>query len=54
MEKILYFDQEEMLKIDWYTMHFGHVDSDGTGFDAVHSDVSELWAICMYYLGNCS
>ena len=23
-------------------------------FEAVHSDVSELWAICMHYLGNCS
>ena len=35
-------------------MVLGHADSNGTGFEAVHSDVSELWAICMHYLGNCS
>ena len=33
---------------------FGYVNSNGTGFEAVHSDVSELWAICMHYLQNCS
>ena len=25
-------------------------DSNGTGFEAVHSDVSELWAIFMHYI----
>ena len=33
---------------------FGHADSSDTGFEAVHSDISELWAICMHYLGNYS
>ena len=40
----LYFDQEEMLK--WLdTPHlyiFGHANSKGMAFEAVHSDVSEL------------
>ena len=33
---------------------FGHANSNGTGFEVVYSDVSELWAVCMHYLGNCS
>ena len=33
---------------------FGCANSNDTGFEAVHSDVSELWAICMHYCGNCS
>ena len=33
---------------------FGCADSNGTGFEAVHSDVSELLATCMHYLGNYS
>ena len=24
----------------------------GTDFEAIHSDISELWAICMHYLGT--
>ena len=32
----------------------GHGHSSGTGFEAIHSYVSELWAICMHYLGYCS
>ena len=28
---------------------FGCANSNGTGFEAVHSDVSQLWAICMHY-----
>ena len=27
---------------------FGHANSNGTGFEAVHLDVSELLAICMH------
>ena len=33
---------------------FGCANSNGTGFEAAYSDVSELWAICRHYLGNCS
>ena len=29
---------------------FGHADSKSTDFETVHSDVSELWAVCMHYL----
>ena len=32
---------------------FGCANSNGTSFEAVHSDVSMLWAKCMHYLGNC-
>ena len=30
------------------------LDLPGKGFEAVNSDVSELWAISIHYLGNCS
>ena len=33
---------------------FGCANSSGTGFGAVHLDVSELRAIFVHYLGNCS
>ena len=33
---------------------FGCADSNSTGFEAVHPDVSVLWTICMHYLGDCS
>ena len=33
---------------------FGCANSNGTGFEAEHSDVSQLWIICMHYLGNYS
>ena len=33
---------------------FGHATLYGTGFEDVHSHVSELWAICTHYLGNYS
>ena len=32
---------------------FGCADSNGTGFEPVHSNVSELWTISMHSLGNC-
>ena len=32
------------------TLLFGCADSNGMGFETVHSDVSMLWAICMHYL----
>ena len=32
----------------------GLADSNGTRLEAVHSDVSELWTICLHYLGKCS
>ena len=50
----------------WQTSNHHHCDryaQKPTGKDfqvfsavheAVHSDVSQLWAICMHYLGNCS
>ena len=33
---------------------FESADPNGTGFEAVHSDISQLWAICVHYLGNYS
>ena len=47
----LYFEQEEMLKwLDTPRLKvFGHAICIGTGFEAVHSDISELWAPCMHY-----
>ena len=32
----------------------GCANSNGTGFEAVYSDVFELWAISIHYLWNCS
>ena len=56
MEKNLYFVQQEMLRMGLNSMHvgFGCANSNATGFEAVHSDVSKLWAICMHYIGECS
>ena len=40
------FDQKEMLKMSWYSMHVGFWVCwfQWHRFEAVHSDVSELWA----------
>ena len=37
-------DQEEMLKMAWYSMHisFGCANSNGTSFEAVYSDISVM------------
>ena len=52
----LCFDQEEMLQMAQFSTYlsFGHVNSNDKGFETIHSDVSQLWPICIHYLGNCS